>query len=43
MLEIEVCIGSACYVKGSNKVVQDLKLAVWLHAIFTGRAGRIRI
>lgn len=24
MLEIEVCIGSACYVKGSNKVVKDL-------------------
>ena len=24
MLEIEVCIGSACYVKGSNQVVADL-------------------
>ena len=24
MLEIEICIGSACYVKGSNQVVADL-------------------
>ncbi|MBR3150490.1 MAG: (2Fe-2S) ferredoxin domain-containing protein [Erysipelotrichaceae bacterium] len=24
MLKIEVCIGSACYVKGSNQVVADL-------------------
>ena len=24
MLEIEICIGSACYVKGSSRVVNDL-------------------
>mgnify|MGYP000859442320 CR=1 FL=1 len=24
MVNIEVCIGSACYVKGSNKVVEQL-------------------
>lgn len=25
MVTVEICIGSACYVKGSSKIVQDLK------------------
>ena len=24
MVKVEVCIGSACYVKGANQVIQDL-------------------
>ena len=24
MVQVEVCIGSACYVKGANQVIQDL-------------------
>jgi len=31
MLTIEVCIGSACYVKGSNQVVQNLKTMIETH------------
>lgn len=28
MVNIEICIGSACYVKGSSQVVQDLNALV---------------
>ena len=28
MVNVEICIGSACYVKGSNKVVEELNALI---------------